>query len=232
MAETVRWRRLVLESAAVVGSILLAFAIDAAWDLRQELAEERELLLGLRQELAENQSIIEQSRAETQEALGLLQDFLAGPPDESTTEPSAEAWGQIYRPMIRDWTGSFTTGFVDAATSSGRLALIQNPEVAASIARFRRALEDVDHMAERLGLISVRASEVLGRFRPVDAAFTASPNPWGIDPRMARTFFQDREVTGLVSARVVYYMGYLFVLQALEARIGEALELVDAELGD
>lgn len=114
MAETVRWRRLVLESAAVVASILLAFAIDAAWDLRQELAEERELLLGLRQELAENQSIIEQSRAETQEALGLLQDFLAGPPDESTTEPSAEAWGQIYLPMVRDWTGSFTTGFVDA----------------------------------------------------------------------------------------------------------------------
>lgn len=133
--------------------------------------------------------------------------------------------------MIRDWTGSFTTGFADAATSSGRLALLQNPEVAASIARFRQALEDVDHMADRLGLISVRASEVLGRFRPVDAAFTASPNPWGIDSRMARTFFQDREVTGLVSARVVYYMGYLFVLEALEARTGEALELVDAELG-
>lgn len=231
MAETIRWRRLVLESAAVVGAILLAFAIDAAWDFRQELAEERELLLGLRQELAENQSIIEQSRAETEEALGLLQDFLAGPPDESTTEPSAEAWGQIYLPMVRDWTGSFTTGFVDAATSSGRLALIQNPEVAASIARFRQALEDVDLMADRLGLISVRASEVLGRFRPADAAFAGS-NRWRIDPRMARTFFQDREVTGLVSARAVYYMGYLFVLDALETRIGEALELVDAELGD
>lgn len=55
MAETIRWRRLVLESAAVVGSILLAFAIDAAWDLRQ-LAEERELLLGLRSSQRTNRS--------------------------------------------------------------------------------------------------------------------------------------------------------------------------------
>lgn len=50
-------------------------------------------------------------------------------------------------------------------TSSGKLALIENPEVGVSIARFHRALDDIDHMTERLGLIRVRASEVLGRFR-------------------------------------------------------------------
>jgi hypothetical protein len=35
-AETIQWKRLVVEAAAIVGSILLAFAIDAWWDDRSD----------------------------------------------------------------------------------------------------------------------------------------------------------------------------------------------------
>ena len=41
------WGRLVAEGAAIVISILLAFSIDAWWDNRKDIAEEREILLGL-----------------------------------------------------------------------------------------------------------------------------------------------------------------------------------------
>lgn len=48
MAEQeIPWARISAEAAAIVVSILLAFAIDAAWQHRGEVAEEREILVGL-----------------------------------------------------------------------------------------------------------------------------------------------------------------------------------------
>jgi len=37
--EKIPWKRLVLEATAIVASILLAFAIDAWWDERQDRKE-------------------------------------------------------------------------------------------------------------------------------------------------------------------------------------------------
>ena len=43
----IQWRRILVESVAVVLSILVAFLIDAWWDSHQEGLRERELLEGL-----------------------------------------------------------------------------------------------------------------------------------------------------------------------------------------
>ncbi len=47
------WIRISAEGAAIVVSILLAFAIDAAWQHRGEVAEEREILVGLEAEFVD-----------------------------------------------------------------------------------------------------------------------------------------------------------------------------------
>ena len=50
--QAINWKRIAVEAAAIVVSILLAFAIDAWWDDRQERIEEREVLLGLKSEFS------------------------------------------------------------------------------------------------------------------------------------------------------------------------------------
>ena len=55
----IQWRRIAVESVAIVVSILLAFAIDAWWEERQERVEEAEILVGLEQEFLDIQSLIE-----------------------------------------------------------------------------------------------------------------------------------------------------------------------------
>ena len=50
MKQPIPWTRLIAESIAIVGSILLAFAIDAWWDKLQDTAEERRILVGLSDE--------------------------------------------------------------------------------------------------------------------------------------------------------------------------------------
>ena len=47
MQEPLPWRRIVIEVVVIVGSILLAFGIDAAWDARGEAARRRAVIQGL-----------------------------------------------------------------------------------------------------------------------------------------------------------------------------------------
>ena len=52
--QKIPWKRLPIEAAAIVVSILLAFAIDAWWNEQQERAEEREVLESLYVEFEAN----------------------------------------------------------------------------------------------------------------------------------------------------------------------------------
>lgn len=51
MKEIERWKRLLLESAAIVASILVAFALDAAWDRSQDRSIAQDQLEGVEEEL-------------------------------------------------------------------------------------------------------------------------------------------------------------------------------------
>ncbi|MDA0707065.1 MAG: hypothetical protein O2805_10720 [Proteobacteria bacterium] len=53
-------KRLAIESVAIVASILLAFAIDAWWDERQERIAEAEIVLGLKLEFEENRRLMQE----------------------------------------------------------------------------------------------------------------------------------------------------------------------------
>ena len=55
------WRRLLLESAAIILSILLAFSIDAGWDEFQERKQERAFLESLLSDFEETRTRIDAS---------------------------------------------------------------------------------------------------------------------------------------------------------------------------
>ena len=66
MAEVKRsaWKRLSIEATVIVGSILLAFAIDAWWDQRQERSLERTALIGLQSEYQNHRALIVRHKAQ------------------------------------------------------------------------------------------------------------------------------------------------------------------------
>ena len=55
----IQWNKLLLEGIVIVSSILLAFAIDAWWETRNEFSSEQAVLQDLRAELTENIEAIE-----------------------------------------------------------------------------------------------------------------------------------------------------------------------------
>jgi len=139
------WIRVVAEGAAIVLSILLAFAIDAWWDSRQAAQAESAVIGSLVEE-------IDVAMAYLDEAL-----------DEHTqVMEGAEAWARVSNDIPLDSvarlvrlisahrTPNLALSSVDALLSSGRLELIRDDELRSWIAAWPGVEEDYD---EELGAV-------------------------------------------------------------------------------
>ena len=140
-SQIISWRRLGIQSLAVLVSILLAFSIDAWWDGHQERGREADLLLAMAADFEASRPQLQDRRAlaeRTARANGLLLDVLAAqPPGTPLTVPDslilATLTGPTYEP---------STNALDAALASGEIELIKSPELRSQLATWRRTLRD------------------------------------------------------------------------------------------
>jgi hypothetical protein len=136
------WKRIAVEAAAIVASILLAFAIDAWWDERNERNEESEVLLGLksefsryRDEMSESIDIFANNRVLTAE---LIIATRKGSWDSKTLDIDA-AMNAIYDPKSHDFGG----GVLDALINSGRLEIISDYDLRVRLANWSQVFGEV-----------------------------------------------------------------------------------------
>jgi hypothetical protein len=132
--ESVRW--LVLEGTAIVLSILLAFWIDAWWDDRQRVDDERIILRALLDDLQEKQAVLADSRryndAILQSTIQLLR--AANDPNLSLDEDS------IDRLIQNTWWYNPDSEWDSAPMQSlagGDLSIISNQELLQRIAELQ-----------------------------------------------------------------------------------------------
>lgn len=114
------WKKIFVEAVTIVGSILLAFAIDAWWQDRQIRVEEQEILSGLHTEFMANQNVLSRNLAWNARNIQSLEDFLAL--NEGGLSKDTKA---IVLAVIADLRSPYTTdlgnGTLRALLSSGRL---------------------------------------------------------------------------------------------------------------
>ena len=119
---TVPWRRIIVESVAIILSILLAFAIDAGWDAFRERNQEKAFLESLLDDFEETRSRIDASTDVHMRFINFarqLLEFHGG--DTPDIEPDALEtmlgavffdWGSLYLPSgSRDALFSCDVGF-------------------------------------------------------------------------------------------------------------------------
>jgi len=207
----------------VVGSILLAFAIDAGWDRRQSGIEEREILGGLEAELVEGLGVVEESRQATVEARGRLEYFLSATPSEITVDSSWSA-DEVYGPFTRQWHVPPPTGFLDATTGSAKLAVIGDASLRAELALLRARHDHVKQMVELIGTMDAEAAALLGEFEGVSRAAVAPQ--LGVDRATLVAMRGEARVMGAATAKYNFLGGYLNILDRLRATMESTLELV------
>lgn len=129
------WKRLIVEGAAIVVSILLAFGIDAWWDERNDLHRERAYLEILRDDVVRtiddnNRVISEQSKEQTR-ILNIAENIRAGdslPANVRTTFPAVTLPAEsmdTYRDLV----------------ASGGTTLITSAEVRSTMANLLQRVE-------------------------------------------------------------------------------------------
>ena len=223
MKRSIPWSRLAAEAVVVVGSILLAFAIDAAWDRYRMLEEEREVPLAVQQELQEVGVVIGATRDSTRLARENLSFFLESAPDEIAAVPASEIQDRLYSPLIRQWGAAIPRGGLDAATGSGQLAGVRDPTLRAALARLSSRHAHVDEIRRVIGELDIGTAAVLGEFEGMRFGGFSQ-----VGPETLRAVRQDPRIQGAASAKYAFLGGSLGILDELEASVDETLDLIEA----
>ena len=142
MANTrqIPWRRILVEGAVIVVSILLAFSIDAWWNIRIEQQREREQLVSMRAEFQAGLSGLDEVLTSVQGHAENVESFIAllkAAGDESALIP-----GPLLGSAITWRTSDVSTSTLDALMSSGDLNLLRNVELRANLASLPAFLLD------------------------------------------------------------------------------------------
>lgn len=131
-----------LEAALIVSSILLAFAIDAAWNSRGERQREEELLSALRSDFERNAELLRFARSTHESYRSAASDFLAlstpGAAVSGRAVPDETLIGLVswhtYDPIL---------GTLNSAVASGQLALIRDDRLRIALAGWVDSVEDL-----------------------------------------------------------------------------------------
>jgi hypothetical protein len=135
--------RVVIEGLVIVLSILLAFAIDAAWELRGERNREAELLQSLTQEYQTNRATLISTIDLVLRDRELGASFYLNLSTEELRELDQaslqDIWGALHWPRSFELASGATT----AALSSGRLDLLRDPQLRELVAGWPARTADI-----------------------------------------------------------------------------------------
>jgi hypothetical protein len=160
----ISWLRLALEACAIVGSILLAFAIDAAWEYRRERMEERESLLRLLDEFEANRGELARTRDAYAHALPAAREVLTYGMRTLTPEDSAHLRGRLLE-AVGILTFDPGSGALQSLLASGTLERIEDRELRTHLASWSGRMNDYKEDERQAAYVANR--EVIPWLDPV-----------------------------------------------------------------
>jgi len=226
-------KRLMLEALAIVGSILLAFAIDAWWQQRNELKQADTLILSLHAEFETSQVHLTEWLAgsrwmhrTTTELLEAIKAAETGDEVQVRHETIVGSIGAATYDPIRST--------LDAMLSSGQINLIEDAELRNAIALWEQKLADTREDEELVREITLRelipalAEQVrLGRAFEFDRLHGTFINPEGAERTEQVQLRATTQLEGALGSRAfysTYIVDGLAEIYDMQAKIVEMLE--------
>jgi hypothetical protein len=147
--QDIQWKRITVEATAIVVSILLAFAIDAFWDDRQDRKTEIDLIARVAKELNANAEIIERKLETLSVAVESTSEFLSWMGPEPKKVPRAdllEAWTKLYS----IGTFALTRDASQEYLAEGRIDTAPNSDIRLSISQWYSGGDELENQYEVL----------------------------------------------------------------------------------
>ena len=137
--EKIPWKRLSVEAAAIVASILLAFAIDAWWNELQSDRAVGEVLKAVRSEMQFNVEALGISIVHHEEIVAAI----------GTAQNNGTADGLPRKAVINVEVFEPSTGALDTLVATGLISDIDNTDLRISLGAFARLAQDLNERESR-----------------------------------------------------------------------------------
>jgi hypothetical protein len=148
VSKKIPWVRVLAEGAVIVGSILLAFAIDAAWDTRNDRVEEAEELTRLEAEFqanhAEFSEDVELGDTFHREVTALLALLDSGADGTRIVAPDSLVSSLLFAPIWEPEAAVY-----GALVTSGRIRLLRNRELIEAMATWESRVSNTQENQRR-----------------------------------------------------------------------------------
>lgn len=228
-----RSRRLLAEGVIIVTSILLAFAIDAAWETRGRRAAEGAVLADLLSEFARNQEALERARFQHEriEAAGVRLLDHAGRPALTDIDLDDVRLVFLARMMFNP-----TNSALDSYIASGNPELISNESLRALLAAWPAVLEDAAEDERRASdLLDQRLRPYLSARIPLTPVYLESSASYVGDFPVTELIDDlgsifDLQGRNLITERIVIERLVVAAQSRLQQSLKEISELLEIEV--
>lgn len=160
------WNRLLVEAAAIVVSILLAFAIDAWWQDHSDEARLQEYLSQVRADTLDNQHrLTEALKLEQGQLVAIHEILIALRSPLPITLDSARKWTQLEPGFLWYSDPRLLDGTITALVATGDINLIQIPRIKTALINYLGQLKaDMNEFDRAVGQFLIHHDELLRVF--------------------------------------------------------------------
>jgi hypothetical protein len=165
-SKTIPWKRLAVEAAAIVISILMAFWIDAWWQDRSDQIRIKEYLSQVREDTLDNQRRLTEALQLEKGQQGVVREILVAlrSPAPMTLD-SARKWTQLEPGFIWYSDPRLLDGAISALVATGDINLVHNPRVKTSLINYLGQLKaDMNEIDRGVNQFLIHESELLRVF--------------------------------------------------------------------
>lgn len=197
-------KRLLIEGAVVVLSVLFAFWVEAAWSSRQSRLEEQAALATLLEEATANRGQLERVVELVENDHEAVRSFAEADAASLSSTPPEDA-DRIIESLWRPNRAALQSGALGGLTMSGQLGVIEDP-------RLRRLLADwsteVASLEGRIGVLlelELALQQALGEHSDIQLWLltTAQPTSFRFNPSASQQTWPESASRGPLDLRVV-----------------------------
>ena len=227
------WRRLLAEGVVIVGSILLAFAIQARWEARADAIQEQAFLSALAEDFRVTKAKFDTIRTAHQTVMGSMERLLDYA--ESGTVPEAERvqMDTVLSRVFYRRTFDPPMGTVQTILGSGRLDLLENQDLISALTSWTAAVEDfkeletagTDHFYQTLyPYLSANVN-----LQDLDKGIPEQV-PWAHGSTESYQLVSSQEFHNVIYVHWVLYMNVNRAMPGIAAAIERILSMTEADL--
>ena len=140
------WKRYIYDSLVIIGSILIAFTIDAWWSNKSNLQQKEALLVNLKQDFEGSREQLEELKLNHYKIEKNLETLLVWSEQESLSEENiikfdsvlgAIWWRQVYDPQM---------GTLESIINTGRFDIIGNNELLSQLTKWVSLIKNLNEV--------------------------------------------------------------------------------------